>query len=722
MLRILSRSKNSLDFKHFNIVKNSVFYFSNSSFSNGKKGGLENFGELSFNDKTMSEYLAPNTFKNFKNAQLNKKPPSEEVINQIANAVSKWAGEKGVTHFTHCFQPLSGTFGEKHDAWINPTKDGQIKIEFKGKQLTSAEPDASSFPNGGLRQTHEARGNVIWDPSSPIHISNYGPNKSVSTLRIPSIFVGWNGNALDHKTPLLRSEYYLEKSLLNLMKAVGDNTHNIVHAESGVEQEFFLVDANTAKNRPDLLSIGRMLIGKQPLRGQDHLDQYYSAMSGRIIECIGDMERELWKLGIPSTTRHSEVSPAQYEIAPFFQSANTAADNNMLSMLTMKEVAKDHDLMLLLHEKPFKGLNGSGKHNNWSFGTDQIGSFLEPKNKHFLLALTAFIRACDIHGDLLRNSVATAGNDHRLGAQEAPPGIMSIYLGEDIAAMVQKARDGVSNIKVQNISSPQDFAVPHLPQFYRQSTDRNRTSPIAFTGNKFEFRAVGSSQNPSYSSLVLNTITAESLQYLADQITDQKGNIEKVLQDTLNKHSRVLFDGNNYSDDWVVEAESRGLLNLRDTVDSLEHLVSDKNIQLFEKSNILTANELKSRSAVFYENFNLDIEVEVRTLLDLVNIHVIPAAAKYLDLLNRTSEATSFRQNAVKDHLSSLITYITNLRALRGKFEDLDDKVAKAKLIQTEIRPHMDLVRTESDNLESLVAKSLWTLPSYSDLFFDGFH
>jgi len=655
--------------------------------------------------------------------------PSPELVESVAKGVHKWALQHGATHHTHSFQPLSGVSSEKHDSWIQPNKDGSISSEFDAKALTSAEPDASSFPNGGLRPTHAARGNVIWDPTSPMHIYELG---DAPTLRIPSCFIGWEGSALDFKTPLLRSERALTDSTLRLLKTCGHEGHTLVHSECGIEQEYFLCDEELYERRPDLQLTGRTLLGRDPPKSQAHSDRYFGMPTTRMLDAQFEIERELWIQGIPNSTRHREVAPSQYEMAPMFERCNVATDHNMLMMDIMKQVSRRHGLECLLHEKPFANMNGSGKHNNWSFGTNKVPTLFKPSNPHFMLALAAFVRAVDTHASLIRTSVATSGNDHRLGGHEAPPGIMSIYLGSDVQAMVEAFLRGDKETVRSAAVASEDFGIPCMPAFNRQPVDRNRTSPIAYTGNKFELRAVGSNQNPSFSTTVMNTITSEAMEAMADAIAALKDDglsaaeaEERVVRDTLQAHQRILFAGNNYSEEWRAEAKARGLPEAADTVDSLKAFVSDKTRELFAKADVLTPPELDCRNTVAYENFTLDVLVEAHCMINMVNVQVLPPSVTYVNRLRDSVSNSSDLENrhkAVNTHISQLLKSLSELETVTSAVQANEDTVAAASDIQQRLRPAMARVRHHADELEGLVDSSLWILPTYHELINCGHH
>jgi len=692
-----------------------VFYFHQPfNMSNVKTPeSLSCFGELCFNRKAMKEYLDEQTFNAMIKVLDEKEQPSSEVIDSFAQGVLRWAAERGCTHITHVFQPLSGIFGEKHDIMFKISADGDAAPHLKGSTLMSGEPDGSSFPNGGVRPTHAARGNTLWDPRSLLTIGNLG---KASTLRVPSIFVAWTGVSLDFKTPLLRSENALAKATLNALKASGDNTHTRVESHCGLEQEFFLIDEPLFRERPDLVQTGRTLIGLEPPRGQDHSDRYFGFQATRVQDCLFDIEQELWRLGIPNSTRHREVAPGQYEMAPLFQNANQANDNNLLMMEIMKEIAKKHGLVALFHEKPFARLNGSGKHNNWSFGTDKDRTFFSPKSPNFLLAVAAFVRGVHLHGDILRSAVATSGNDHRLGGHEAPPGIMSMYVGDDIEDMIQRAING-EEVTYEDGSQLQEFGIGYLPSFKRQACDRNRTSPIAFCGNRFEFRAVGSSVNTAWSTTVLNAITAESMQYLADEIEKAVAAGEKpfsVISKTLREHQCVIFNGDGYSAEWPVEAERRGLLNIPNTASALPALSTERAQNLFQSQNILTNEELEVRRNVFYDNFNLDLQVELRCMIQLCKGNVLPAVYRHQSKMGEYASEASMKKLTALSH--KLREQVTTLSDLETQAEGIQDNVALAEFMQNSVRPELEAVRTTCDDLESLVDASCWQLPTYHQM------
>merc|ERR1712137_692443 len=614
--------------------------------SSSLPGGLDHFGELCFNRNAMRKYF-PNDAEKYINAIESKAHWTPELLEGFSDGVHKWAADNGCTHVTHVFQPLSGVLGEKHDIMFKVDENGGVKTSLKSSNILSSEPDASSFPNGGLRPTHQARGNCIWDPQSYMTIGKMG---DACTLRIPAIFVSWTGHALDYKTPLLRSEQALQNATLKCFDAIGEKGNTRVDSHCGLEQEFFLVEEEFYNNRPDLLITGRTLIGRDASRGQDHSDRYFGFQSTRMQDCIFEMEQEFWKLGIPNSTRHREVAPGQYEMAPSFERANQANDNNLIMMQVMREVAKRHGLTVLLHEKPFANLNGSGKHNNWSFGTNKYTSFFKPENPWFNLATAAFVRGIHLHGDLLRASVA-------------------------------------------------------------------------FCGNRFEFRAVGSSVNTAWSTTCLNTIQAESMEYLAKRIAEEKAGgasdpVAKVVAEVLNQHKDIIFNGDGYSDAWVTEAASRGLPNAKDSVDALARFNTDKNRKLFSSLNVLSEAELNARSEVFYDNFYLDVVVELRCLVELCNTYVLPSAYKQYSIMRDCPGAG--------DRTKELVSLINNMNAAINECNILDDKldnldnVSQAQLIKKEVRPKMNQLRELSDTIEGIVANNLWTLPTYHSMIHVG--
>ncbi|WP_304406275.1 glutamine synthetase III, partial [uncultured Clostridium sp.] len=586
------------------------------------------FGSLVFNDSVMKARLPKETYKALKNTIQAGKSLDLEVANVVANAMKDWAIEKGATHYTHWFQPMTGVTAEKHDSFIYPDKDGKIIMEFSGKELVKGEPDASSFPSGGLRATFEARGYTAWDPTSYAFIKD-------GTLCIPTAFCSYSGEALDKKTPVLRSMEALNKQALRILKLFGKDDVKKVITTVGPEQEYFLVDKDMYDKRPDLVFCGRTLFGARPPKGQEMEDHYFGTIKPRVSAYMKELEEELWKLGVLAKTKHNEVAPAQHELAPIFATTNIATDHNQLTMELMKSIANKHNLACLLHEKPFAGVNGSGKHNNWSISTDTGINLLEPgdtpsENAQFLLFLTAVIKAVDDYQDLLRVSVASAGNDHRLGANEAPPAIVSMFLGDELTDILTAIENDTSY--TDKGRSEMEIGVRVLPKFFKDTTDRNRTSPFAFTGNKFEFRMLGSTFSIAGPNIVLNTIVAEELKQFADTLeisTDLDKDLNTLIKNTIKNHKRIIFNGNNYSDNWVQEAEKRGLLNLKTTPDALPYFIHSKNVDLFTKHHVFSESELYSRYEILMENYYKTIHIEALTMIDMVKKYIIPSVLSY---------------------------------------------------------------------------------------------
>ena len=586
------------------------------------------FGSLVFNDSVMKARLPKETYKALKNTIQAGKSLDLEVANVVANAMKDWAIEKGATHYTHWFQPMTGVTAEKHDSFIYPDKDGKIIMEFSGKELVKGEPDASSFPSGGLRATFEARGYTAWDPTSYAFIKD-------GTLCIPTAFCSYSGEALDKKTPVLRSMEALNKQALRILKLFGKDDVKKVITTVGPEQEYFLVDKDMYDKRPDLVFCGRTLFGARPPKGQEMEDHYFGTIKPRVSAYMKELEEELWKLGVLAKTKHNEVAPAQHELAPIFATTNIATDHNQLTMELMKSIANKHNLACLLHEKPFAGVNGSGKHNNWSISTDTGINLLEPgdtpsENAQFLLFLTAVIKAVDDYQDLLRVSVASAGNDHRLGANEAPPAIVSMFLGDELTDILTAIENDTSY--TDKGRSEMEIGVRVLPKFFKDTTDRNRTSPFAFTGNKFEFRMLGSTFSIAGPNIVLNTIVAEELKQFADTLEKSKDldkDLNSLIKNTIKNHKRIIFNGNNYSDNWVQEAEKRGLLNLKTTPDALPYFIHSKNVDLFTKHHVFSESELYSRYEILMENYYKTIHIEALTMIDMVKKYIIPSVLSY---------------------------------------------------------------------------------------------
>jgi glutamine synthetase len=702
--------------------------------ANREQTACELFGSNVFSDEIMRERLPDRAYKALQQTIRKGAPLDHGVADAVAEAMRDWAVEKGATHYTHWFQPMTGLTAEKHDSFLNPTEDGKAIAEFSGKELVRGEPDASSFPSGGIRATFEARGYTAWDPTSPAFILE---NPNGTTLCIPTAFCSWTGEALDKKTPLLRSMDALSKQAVRVLKLFGSNATRVT-STCGPEQEYFLIDRNFYFARPDLINAGRTLFGARPPKGQEMEDHYFGAIPERVLACMLETELELYKLGVPVKTRHNEVAPAQYEIAPVFENANVATDHNMLVMETMKRVAGRYGLQLLLHEKPFAGVNGSGKHLNWSMSDDQGNNLLKPgdnphDNAQFLVFLAAVLRAVYRHADLLRVAIATAANDHRLGANEAPPAIISVFLGDMLQDIVEQIEKG--GAKSTKTGGTMKIGADVLPTLPRDAGDRNRTSPFAFTGNKFEFRAVGSSQSIAGPNVVLNTIVAEGLDEIATELekTGKSGDalnpeIQKLLQRIIAEAKPVIFNGDNYSEAWHSEAARRGLPNRRNAVDSLPDLVSPKAIELFGKYGVFNERELNSRFEILLENYKKTINIEAQLTTSIARRQILPAALRYqaevagaIAALKAAGMTPPKSQTAL---LGELTETIEELQASIDKLvEESDahaegDTLAHARHSRDTIVPAMTAVRAASDKLESLVADDLWPLPTYQEMLF----
>ena len=687
------------------------------------------FGSLVFNDSVMKARLPKETYKALKNTIAAGKHLDLEVANVVANAMKDWAIEKGATHYTHWFQPMTGVTAEKHDSFISPDKDGNIIMEFSGKELVQGEPDASSFPSGGLRATFEARGYTAWDPTSYAFIKD-------GTLCIPTAFCSYSGEALDKKTPVLRSMQALNKQALRILKLFGKTNVKKVITTVGPEQEYFLVDKEMYEKRPDLVYCGRTLFGARPPKGQEMEDHYFGTIKPRVSAYMKDLEEELWKLGVLAKTKHNEVAPAQHELAPIFTTTNIATDHNQLTMELMKSIANKHGLACLLHEKPFAGVNGSGKHNNWSISTDTGVNLLEPgdtpsENAQFLLFLTAVIKAVDDYQDLLRVSVASAGNDHRLGANEAPPAIVSMFLGDELTNIITSIENGTAY--TDKCKSQMEIGVRVLPKFFKDTTDRNRTSPFAITGNKFEFRMLGSAFSIAGPNIILNTIVAEELSQFAD-VLEKSNNFDEdlntLIKNTIRDHKRIIFNGNNYSDDWIEEAEKRGLLNLKTTPDALPYFIHSKNVELFTKHHVFSETELYSRYEILLENYCKTIHIEALTMIDMVKKNIIPSILKYqgdiAQIANSKKQLNPAIQCELEEKLLSNISRLGNY--LYAKLDTLESSVLNAKnhtdllemakYYRESIFINMQHLRGVVDELETLVGKDYWGLPTYGDLLF----
>jgi glutamine synthetase len=689
------------------------------------------FGSNVFNDEAMKKRLPKDTYKSLKKTISKGVSLAPEVADVVASAMKDWAIEKGATHYTHWFQPLTGTTAEKHDSFISPTESGGVVMEFSGKQLIQGEPDASSFPSGGLRATFEARGYTAWDCTSPAFLKEDGSGNV--TLCIPTAFCSYTGEALDKKTPILRSMEAVSKQALRVLRAFGNQTSTRVTSTVGPEQEYFLVDKKLYEKRLDLIVSGRTLFGSPASKGQELEDHYFGPIKDRVADFMRDLDVELWKMGITSKTKHNEVAPSQFEMAPIFTTTNIAADHNQLVMETMQKVAMRHDLVCLLHEKPYAGINGSGKHNNWSLSTDDGLNLLDPgqtphENAQFLVMLSALIMAVDRHQDMLRRSASNSGNDHRLGANEAPPAIISIFMGDELTKILLAIQKGekacgkaASFIKV---------GVDTLPPLPKDNTDRNRTSPFAFTGNKFEFRMVPSSASISGPNVVLNTIVAEALDEFAlrlEKTKDIDKEAAKIVQDTMKAHGRIIFNGNNYSDEWIEEAKKRGLLNIISTVDALETMSSKKTLDVFKKYKVLSKSEVLSRQEIYLERYSKQLNIEALTTIDMAKTLFVPAAMDFVaDLAGQIAMIEDAGVSAtVQKKLISKAAVL--LESLDKKIELLEECVSKAqalhglkqgKAYRYEVFPAMQEVRADVDALEVIVPRALWPVPTYADLLF----
>ena len=689
----------------------------------------EMFGSLVFNEAVMKDRLPKDVYKALQNTIKEGKPIDLKVANVIANAMKDWAIEHGATHFTHWFQPMTGITAEKHDSFISPTDDGKVIMEFSGKELVKGEPDGSSFPSGGLRSTFEARGYTVWDPTSYAYLRN-------GTLCIPTAFCSYGGQVLDKKTPLLKSMEAINKSAVRLLHLLGETDVKRVTTTVGPEQEYFLIDKELYNKRIDLKFTGRTLFGAKPPKGQELDDHYFGAIKPRVVEYMKDLDEELWKLGVLAKTKHNEVAPAQHELAPIFTTTNVATDHNQLTMDVMKKTACKHGLMCLLHEKPFAGVNGSGKHNNWSISTDTGKNLLSPgkdpiHNKVFLTFLIAIIKAVHENQDLLRISVADAGNDHRLGGNEAPPAILSMFIGTDLEKVLHCIEEELPYNEETLKSLEIDVDV--LPSFKKDTTDRNRTSPFAFTGNKFEFRMLGSTANIACPNTILNTIVADALDYISDNLEgkeDVDAALKDILKKTLKEHKAIIFNGNNYAAEWVAEAESRGLLNLKSSADALPHYTDEKNVKLFEKHGVYTKLELESRKEILLEKYAQTINIEAQTMLEMIKKDIIPAICNYSKDLTESALAKKNLSSNIDISLETdLVTKISSLSSCLAKktadlekyildAKDIEDTEKLAKFFHDTILLQMNEVRAIADELETLVGKDYWPFPTYTDLLF----
>ena len=686
----------------------------------------EIFAENVFNEKAMKSALSPDVYRSLKKAVNENEPLDFAVAQEVADAMKDWAISKGATHYTHWFQPMTGITAEKHDSFIAPVKGGGVIMEFSGKALIKGEPDASSFPNGGIRETFEARGYTAWDPSSYAFIKD-------NTLCIPTAFCSFSGEALDKKTPLIRSLETLNKKAVKVLHLLGKTDVKSVHVTVGAEQEYFLIDRETALKREDLVFTGRTLFGANAPKGQELGDHYFGAIKPRVKSFMESLNRELWKLGVLAKTEHNEAAPAQHELAPVFTFVNTATDHNQITMELMKKIAERHGLVCLLAEKPFKGVNGSGKHNNWSLVTDSGVNLLDPgetpaENLQFILFLSAILKAVDDYQDVLRASVASAGNDHRLGAHEAPPAIISVFLGDDLLGALKAF---INNDTYHADKTVMRLGAKILPPLPKDATDRNRTSPLAFTGNKFEFRMVGSNDSIADCNVVLNTAVAESLDIFAKEL-ENSSNITKtvhdIVADTVKNHERIVFNGNNYSDEWVREAEKRGLKNLKTTPEAVISYTLDKNVELFKKHKVLSETELHAIERVMLDNYSRIVKIEALTMIDMARKNIFPAINNYSkDVLGTATLKLNAGINASVDlklaaTLSTLSDEVFNftekLENLVIKSNSISDSKALAFFIKDEILPCMELLRASADKAETLTDEKYWPYPSYAKLLF----
>ena len=685
----------------------------------------EVFGNMVFNEVTMKERLSSASYGAWKKSVTDGTPLDLSTANEIAQAMKQWATEKGATHYTHWFQPMTGVTAEKHDSFISPVGGGKIMMEFSGKELVRGESDASSFPSGGLRATFEARGYTAWDPTSFAFIKE-------GSLCIPTIFCSYSGHSLDKKTPLLRSMDEVSRQALRLLRLFGDHESKRVIAQVGPEQEYFLVDKQMYNQRKDLRMTGRTLFGAKPARGQELDDHYYGAIKPRVAAYMKDLDETLWELGVLSKTKHNEVAPSQHEIAPIYSNANTACDHNQLTMEIMKKVADRHNLVCLLHEKPFAGVNGSGKHDNWSLATDTGRNLFKPgstpsQNARFLLFLAAFIKGVDDYQDFLRATIASPGNDHRLGALEAPPAVVSIFLGDELNAIVDSIIEGTEYKEADKRTLK--IGVDSLPIIPQDNTDRNRTSPMAFTGNKFEFRMVGSSQSVSGPNIALNTIMAEELQQFADELeksTDFQADLQAIIKRTFTQHKRIIFNGNGYDDAWIAEAEQRGLSNLHSTAEALPVYTSKKNVDLFVKHGIYTREEIHARAEIHIENYCAILAIEAGTMVDIIRRDLLPAVSAYTDQLCQRAYHKEAMHIPCKYETATARQMALLTDSLLSACERLEKDLTRIPAGPTEamvychdhIVPDMAKARAAADELELLTASEAWPFPVYSELLF----
>ena len=708
------------------LLKERVVYMSSTT----KINVPDIFASMVFNDDVMRERLPKDVYKSLRKTIDNGKDLDITVANAVANAMKDWAIEKGATHYTHWFQPMTGITAEKHDSFISPTADGRIIMEFSGKELIKGEPDASSFPSGGLRATFEARGYTAWDPTSYAFIKDH-------SLFIPTAFCSYGGEVLDKKTPLLRSMEALSAQAVRILRLFGDSTTKRVITTVGPEQEYFLVDKKLYDERPDLIYTGRTLFGARAPKGQELEDHYFGAIKPRIAAFMQELDEELWKLGVLAKTKHNEVAPAQHELAPIFSTTNVATDHNQLTMETMKNVALRHGLVCLLHEKPFAGVNGSGKHNNWSISTDTGKNLLEPgklpqENAQFLLFLAAVIKGVDEYQDLLRISVASAGNDHRRGANEAPPAIISIFLGDELTAILHAIETGT--VYGGTLRVNMEIGVNVLPSFTKDTTDRNRTSPFAFTGNKFEFRSLGSQLNIACPNIMLNTIIADELEQFADELEgkeDFNGALNALIKRVIKEHKRIIFNGDGYADAWKAEAAKRGLTNLPTTVDALPHYTDEKNVKLFTKHKIYTEVEMQSRQDIILETYAKTINIEALTASDMVKRDILPAVSSYVaELASGVATKKAISDDIPCEAELDIIKRLSGLQdcaykklaaldnAIIGVKEVGEDPIEVATYYKDSVITAMTELRAVVDEMETLVSSDYWPYPSYGDLMF----
>ncbi len=689
----------------------------------------EYFGSMVFDDRVMKSVLSDKVYKSLKKTIDRGTPLDISVANAVAAAMKDWAVEKGATHYTHWFQPLTGLTAEKHDSFITPSPDGRVIMEFSGKELVKGEPDASSFPSGGLRATFEARGYTAWDPTSYAFIKD-------GTLYIPTAFCSYGGEALDKKVPLLRSMEALSKQAVRILRLFGNDKVKCVKTSVGPEQEYFLVDREMWKKRKDLIMTGRTLFGAKPPKGQEMEDHYFGSIKPRVAEYMADLDKELWKLGILAKTKHNEVAPAQHELAPIYSTTNIAADHNQLTMEVMQKVALRHGLVCLLHEKPFAGVNGSGKHNNWSISTDTGANLLSPgetpyENAQFLLFLTAVIKAVDDYQDLLRLSVATAGNDHRLGANEAPPAVISIFLGDELTEVLEAIENDTpyAGGKAERMQ----LGVSVLPQFRKDTTDRNRTSPFAFTGNKFEFRMLGSSNSISCANIHLNAAVAEVLRQFADQLEnadDFNTELHALIKKTITEHKRIIFNGNGYDDAWIAEAEKRGLLNMKTTADCMPRICDKKNVDMLTSHGIFTEAEISSRCDIMLDNYIKTVNIEAITMIDMARKEIIPTVARFAA---ETASAVAVKKSVasgaacayetklvaeLSDIIDAMDTSTTELEGAVEELKGIGEIIPAAEFVRDTVLPAMEKLRASADKAETVTSADCWPFPTYDKLLF----